>query len=547
MLAAEPQVRALLYDRVSTLHQARSGHSGGADGFQLDRCRAYADTRRFACVGELTDVDSGAEWNIDGIMQALERAKRREYDVLIVSDTSRFARNLAKKTVYEAELRRYGVTVVYLNLPVNDGPEGRFISNVFGALDELERERISWRTQQGKLMKARKGQVVGGGPAPYGHQYVTAWDETKRKDVPIGLAPKPETAEIVRRLYHDLVFWSAIDLARKLTDEGVPTPTGKSRRWGNSTIRRILMSPVHKGEWHYDGIAVPVPPLVDVRTWEDAQVLLAERSRARRGRDPECDALYELRGLLTCGHCGGAISTSSNTTGRGQPHRQRVYVCLRHQPRRARDAGWDVCRLPMFLASAGANGEGSTRREMVGIEDHAWDLVASIMLDAARLQAELNRLSSQHADAHGERAQRLKILDGEIASHERTLRRASEEKLKVDDDDARYSIYDDAERREAETVRRLRVERDRFSALPTPGMNDDEAAALTQAAADVRAGIEHAGPADRRRVYQILRLRGKVFHDPERGVPIGYRGRFRIEWDALISLDSEHSAFTSSM
>jgi DNA invertase Pin-like site-specific DNA recombinase len=255
--------RALLYDRVSTLMQARSGYSGGADGFQIDRCRTHAAARSYVCVGELTDVDSGAEWNIVGIMQALDRAKRSEYDVLVVSDTSRFARNLAKKTVYEAELRRYGITVEYLNLPLDDGPEGRFISNVFGALDELERERIAWRTQQGLHQKAQKGLVVGSGPVAFGHQYVTRWDDTKRKDIPIGMAPHPERAEIVRRLYRDIAFYSAIDLARQLTAEGVQTRTGRSVRWCHTTVRQILRNPVHKGEWYFDGIMVPVPPIVD--------------------------------------------------------------------------------------------------------------------------------------------------------------------------------------------------------------------------------------------------------------------------------------------
>ena len=76
-------LRALLYDRVSTVVQARSGYSGGADGFQLDRCRDYAAARDWVVVGTLTDTDSGAKWEIDGVMQALERAKRGEYEVLV--------------------------------------------------------------------------------------------------------------------------------------------------------------------------------------------------------------------------------------------------------------------------------------------------------------------------------------------------------------------------------------------------------------------------------------------------------------------------------
>src|SRR3954469_11933272 len=92
--------RALLYDRVSTLMQARSGYSGGADGFQIDRCPAYAAAHDWVGVGTLTHTDSGAKWTIDGIIQAPDRAKRGECDVLVVSDTSRFARSLAKKIVY---------------------------------------------------------------------------------------------------------------------------------------------------------------------------------------------------------------------------------------------------------------------------------------------------------------------------------------------------------------------------------------------------------------------------------------------------------------
>jgi hypothetical protein len=123
--------------------------------------------------------------------------------------------------------------------------------------------------------------------AAYAYQYVTEWEDTRRKDIPIGLAPHPERSEIVRRLYRDIAFYSAIDLARQLTAEGVPTRTGRSSTWRHSTIRQILRNPVHKGEWYFEGIMVPVPPIVDERTWETAQQMLVERQQTRRGRYPE--------------------------------------------------------------------------------------------------------------------------------------------------------------------------------------------------------------------------------------------------------------------
>ena len=197
-------LRALLYDRVSTVVQSRSGYSGGADGFQLDRCRAYAAARDWVVVGTLTDTDSGAKWEIAGIMQALDRAKRGEYDVLVVSDTSRFARSLGKKIVHEAELKRHGVTVFYTNLPdlpTGNTPENRLTKNimdgVYGALDEYDRDKRTWWTSQGRLKKAQRGLVVGTGPAPYGYRYVTEWVEERKRDVPIGLERDDETAAIV--------------------------------------------------------------------------------------------------------------------------------------------------------------------------------------------------------------------------------------------------------------------------------------------------------------------------------------------------------------
>jgi DNA invertase Pin-like site-specific DNA recombinase len=530
------QKRAILYDRVSTVGQSKVGYSGGADGFQIELCRGRADARSYRVVGEITDVDSGAKWEIAGIMEALDRAKRGEYDVLIVSDTSRFARNLTKKTVYEADLRQHGVTVEYLNLPDTDSMEGRFMSNVFGSLDELERERIAWRLGHGRRMKAQRGEVVGGGPAPYGYQYQTTWVEARKRFVPVGLVRDEDTAPIVERLYRDIVYVSAIELARILTAEGVPTPTGKRPDWGNSTIRRILTSAVHRGEWSYDGIPIAVPPLVDGGTWERAQRLLTERKLTRRARGP-ATAVYTLRGLLACGHCGGAISTASNTTGRSDGRRQRVYLCLRHSPKRARDAGWEPCELPMFLAGDAPG--------MVGIEDEAWAMVSEVLLDAERLPAKIARLRATRGEVAEDRARRLAILDAEIAEHGRTLARACAEKLKVDEDDPRYRIYDETERREAGVVARLRAQRAVYAALPADGMSDDELDGFVRLAAVIREGADEVGAEERRRLYQVLRLRGTVRQDRERGAAIGYRGRLCIEWSwALGAPDSEQGVLT---
>lgn len=537
-------LRALLYDRVSTVVQAKSGYSGGADGFQLDRCRAYADARTWNVIGTLTDTDSGAKWQLAGIMEAIERAKRGEYDVLIVSDTSRFARSFGKKIVYEADLKRHGVTVYYTNLPAlpsDDSPESRLTNNimggVYGALDEYDRDKRTFWTSQGRLKKAKRGLVVGGGPPPYGLEYVTVWDETKKKHVPIGLKADGETADVVRRLYRDIAHHSSIDLAAALTADGIATPTGRGERWAKSTVRRVLTSHVYRGEWHFADVVVPVPAIVDERTWAAAQQLLSERRAARRGRDGDRAQLWELRGLLRCAHCDGLLSTNSNPIASKSTAwpggRQRRYVCARSVPSLARRDGSDPCPLPGLLAADERRGDG-LKRDLVGIEALSWAAVTSLLSDAGRLQAKLDSLREEHAGAREEHAHRVQDLDAEITTHERLMRRAEEEKLKLETDDERYRIHDEAGQKASGTVRRLKLDRERLVALPAAGLTDDEERQLARYAAEIRVGMEHAGPAERRRLYQILRLRGRVCHDPEHGQRIGRDARVCVEWETVL-------------
>jgi len=62
----------------------------------------------------------------------LDAAKRREFDVLLVYDPDRLARNMAKQLVLEEELRRYGVGIQYVGLRLGDSAEDRLLKNVRG-------------------------------------------------------------------------------------------------------------------------------------------------------------------------------------------------------------------------------------------------------------------------------------------------------------------------------------------------------------------------------------------------------------------------------
>lgn len=543
--------RARLYDRVSSKAQSESGYSGGEAGYQLDRCEAYCATRGYDIVGRSSDVESGAAWETDGYMAALESAKAGEYDVLVVAETSRFARNVAKKVIQEADLARHAVRVEYTNLPglpTDDSPDAKFMRNsiggLYGAMDEYDRDKRAWHTKQGKRKKAEVGNVVGSGPHPYGYEYAKVWDARKKKDVPIGFAIDATTAPIVERIFREIRVLSAGDIARALTAEGVPTPSGlgyaivQTRRgpkrtrskaidtWGPSTVYKIVQNAAYRGVWTFDGIEVAVPRLVSDADWRAAQEMLTVRRRARRGRKPADDDPYTLRGRLTCGHCGGVLAAQTRPAGRGMP-RARIYTCLRHYPNRARTYGWEVCPLPSMDATGG------------GIEDLAWQMIDGVLFDPEKLTALLDSIDDQYGEQRADRERRMAMLDAEITKHEHQAKRAAAEMLKVDEDDPRYAIFADAAAKAAETIRTFRAERDRYAAMAPIGVTSSDRATLQAFADRYQASIEDAGPAERRRVIEMLRLTARIsVVDGEDGVGLGGRARFRVEWSP--TLHSEH-------
>ena len=554
-LIALDQSRAVLYDRVSTVNQSKVGYSGGADGFQIKDCQARAVSSGLRVVGMFSDVDSGAKWEMAGIMEVLERARRREYDVLIVANSGRFARNLAKRLVYEAELRKHGVQVLYLNigLQADNSPTGRAMTNMVGVFDEYERELIGHRTFQGRREKAQRGKVVGAGPAPYGYVYATEWSEPRKRDVPVGLQVDSETSRVVERIYRDIRRQSTADIAATLSDEGVAPPAAwepsakrpRSGRWSKSTVRRIVTSSVYRGEWHFGDIPVVVPPIVDEATWAATQRLAVERRPSRRGCDTERSAAWLLRGRMTCGHCGGAISTNSNAVGGPSavlwPNgHQRRYACARSTPSRAKLYGWELCGLPGLLAADEREmTTGGTSRPLGGIEELAWAAVTRFLSDESLVATMLAEVDAEQAQARDQWAGRLLTLDEQIKVYSGRLRRAVEEKQKIEDDDDRYAAWDDAERKASAVLKQLRAERAEYMAPGAPGLTDEHRAAIVamreQISELLAEGAEEATPEERRAVFELLDLRGTVREDAEHGLRVGRDARVVIRWQLLQS------------
>ncbi len=538
--------RAAIYARVSTPGQKEDGYA--LDG-QVDECLALAGRIGATVAPHLIfrEVGSGANWDLPKLLDLLDRAQGGEFDVLITLATSRLARDVGKLAVLQRTLKRAGVAIEYVHHRFDDSPTGQLTETMLAAIDVYERQNTALRFALGKRAKVARNLVMGLGPTSYGYRAVR-----NEKGRTVGLEIDPTAAPIVRRIFREAAARSPREIANRLAAEGIPRAAG-SGVWLESTVRGILANPVYQGRYGYgrrsyqrvigpDGkerhvdrsrdpsevLYVDVPALVTKAEVRAAEAGLAERRRQYANRRlSEAEHPFSLRSLLTCGECGGPLALRWNNG-------YRYYQCLRSEPGRARRQKRDRC---CTLSSVPADDRTDDAGNPVGIEAEAWRVVRETLLDDEYLRAGLYeaRAASKMAER---RRERIEHLRAEIRQREKGLEEQVTALLRAEHGSALEQALRTAGDAIESEVRALRESLADLEAQPIDGLSDDDVAALQQFAAEIRAGLDCAGPAERHRIYKLLRLRGTVREDPEHGIRLRRR-RFVIDWEAVLELRHE--------
>jgi site-specific DNA recombinase len=530
------KLRAVIYDRVSTTLQVRQGYSHGESGFQVAECRKLADEIG-ATVTEVVEEsgESGAKWDLPGLNRVLDLAKRGAFDVLLCHDPDRLARNLAKQLVVEEQLRKHRVAIRYVTMQTGDTAEDRLTRNVRGAVAEYEREKTAFRSDLGRRQKAKNGTYVGTGEPPYGYRYRRQIDPTTKKNRVVGIEPDPDTAPVVQRIYRDAHRFSLAQIAASLAADGISPPRG-ARVWHGLVLLRILRKPIYRGEalyGRYDTngrmndpstwISIPVCPLVDEPTWYAVQEALTERKERRRRRIPADADPYLLRERLTCGYCGGAISTAIS-------HGIRYYQCLRHHT--WRQLGVERCPMPDVLQHQ--------------MDEYAWQCAGAALLDAEALARGMEVARAEYDEAAARWHERIAALDRQIDNHRRMLRSLIRDRAAVPHGGETYralsSVIDETEA----TIARLNAERANLAPTSLPGLSAEQAESLEEFAATAREGLTTTILTERRRIVEILNLRGTIREDREHGLHIG-RQRIHVDWRAIIPIRGKGTELLSSL
>src|SRR5215204_2514197 len=152
--------RAILYARVSTDEQARSGYSLAQ---QIEALRDYAASEGYEILEEVQDPgQSGARLERPGMdrVRDLVASEAGGVSVVLAQDRDRFSREPAYHYLLRREFEQYGCKMRSLNDRGDDSPEGELTNGILDQLAKFERAKTAERTRRGRLKKAREGKIV---------------------------------------------------------------------------------------------------------------------------------------------------------------------------------------------------------------------------------------------------------------------------------------------------------------------------------------------------------------------------------------------------
>ena len=170
-------------------------------------------------------------------LRMLADAEHGLFDMVVVKDISRFARNTVDLLQSVRKLKALGIETQFLTANMTSMGNSEFVLTIFGALAQEESANTSKRVKFGKKMNAEKGRVP---------NIVYGYDKT------IGdyfnLSINEEEAKVVRQIYkwYTEEGYGAAKIANMLNERGCKTKRGCN--WSQNAVCRILTNEIYTGK-----------------------------------------------------------------------------------------------------------------------------------------------------------------------------------------------------------------------------------------------------------------------------------------------------------
>ena len=218
---------------------------------QIRSCRGSAERQGWTWQGSQVFTDaaiSGASLEGRSGLQALltaSAASPRPFDVLLVDDSSRVARDLADALRVLQRLKFVGVRVVYISQNIDSSSEqAETLVAVHGLVDGLYLREMAQKVRRGLAGQLERGFATGS--SHFGYLTVPIPDPTGKRDNhghPALLGKRLEIddaeADIIRRVFDWYAAGVGVPtIVNRLQEEHVPGPRGQS--WKVGAVRKLL-------------------------------------------------------------------------------------------------------------------------------------------------------------------------------------------------------------------------------------------------------------------------------------------------------------------
>ena len=261
----------------------------------------------------------------EAFKRLLKDAEQGLFDMVVVKDISRFARNTVDALQSIRKLKAMGINTVFLTANMDSMGDSEFVLTLFSAMAQEESNNLSKRVKWGKKINAEKGRVP---------QKIFGYDRVDNFTLEIN----PGEARIVRKIFN-LYTEQGLGcrtISMQLNRDGDKTKFGSD--WNARGVRRVLLNPVYCGtlvnhkyeiEDFLTGKQVAIPEedrffhqrpdwaIVTPEVFRRAQEIMESRRRKHDSGEPFREGRYSSRHLFStlikCEHCGRSFTRKSYT------------------------------------------------------------------------------------------------------------------------------------------------------------------------------------------------------------------------------------------
>ena len=247
------------------------------------------------------------------------------FDMVVVKDISRFARNTVDALQSIRKLKSMGINTLFLTANMDSMGDSEFVLTLFSAMAQEESNNLSKRVKWGKKINAEKGRVP---------QRVFGYDRIDKFTLEINL----DEAQIVRKIFflYNEQGLGCRTISMTLNRDNDKTKYGND--WNARGVRRVLVNPLYCGilvnhkyeiEDFLTGKQVNIPKedhfyherpswaIVTPEAFQKAQEIMDSRRTKYDSSEPFRDARYSSKHvfstLIKCEHCGRSFTRKTYT------------------------------------------------------------------------------------------------------------------------------------------------------------------------------------------------------------------------------------------